>query len=96
MRRYARGASSKKRGCRWEDIRLNWLAKDRIGKIAMGEVTALHLANWRDRRFAAVAPRSVRREMNLMSSVLSQAQKVAYDRVQPYGRVSFATATAQT
>lgn len=75
MLRYAKEVSSQKRGYRWEDIRLTRLAKDRIGRIAVGELTAVHLADWRDRRLAEVAPGSVRREMNLLSSVLSQARR---------------------
>lgn len=75
MIRYAVEVSSKKRGWRWEDIRLKKIAKDKIGRIAVGDLTATDLADWRDRRLKEVAPASVRREMQLLSSVLTQARR---------------------
>jgi integrase len=75
MGRYAREVSSTKRGFRWEDIRLKRISKDRIGKISIGDLTSTDLADWRDRRLTEVAPASVRREMQLLSSVLTQARR---------------------
>jgi integrase len=73
--RYAREVSPSKRGARWEQIRLELLAKDRLGAVSLRDATAAELAAWRDRRLTKVAPGTVRREMSLMSSVFSVARK---------------------
>jgi len=75
MLRYAREVSTTKRGARWEDVRLQKLARDRIGRMGIGAVTSTDLADWRDRRLLEVAPGSVRREMNLLSAVFTQARR---------------------
>ncbi len=73
--RYAREVSPKKRGARWEIIRLVRLGKDRIGEIRLSDLTSSDFADWRDRRLLEVAPGSVNREMVLMSAVLTIARK---------------------
>lgn len=73
--RYARERSTTKRGERWEVIRLEKLAKDKIGSIRLADLKPADLADWRDRRLAEVAPGSVIREMNLIGAVLSVAVK---------------------
>lgn len=73
--RYAREVSPGKRGHRWEVIRLEKLGRDRLADIAMGDLQASHLADWRDRRLREVAPASVRREMGLLGAVLTQARR---------------------
>lgn len=73
--RYAEEVSITKRGHRWEDIRLRRISRDKIGKIAVGKLTSMDLADWRDRRLKEVAGASVRREMHLLSTVLNQARK---------------------
>lgn len=75
MERYAREVSPGKRGARWEIVRLERFRRDRIAEIAVGELRPGDFADWRDRRLREVAPGSVKREMNLMSSVLSIARK---------------------
>lgn len=75
MLRYAREVSTTKRGARWEDVRLHKLARDRIGRMGIGAVTSTDLSDWRDRRLLEVAPGSVRREMNLLSAVFTQARR---------------------
>ncbi len=73
--RYAREVSTTKRGERWEVIRLKNLGKDRIAKIKLEDLAAKDFADWRDRRLKEVAPASVIREMQLMSSVLNVARR---------------------
>ncbi|MDK3017599.1 tyrosine-type recombinase/integrase [Pseudodonghicola flavimaris] len=73
--KYAREVSVKKRGWRWEDVRLKRFGQDRIGEIALCDLKPAHFADWRDRRLQEVAPGSVRREMVLMSSVFSVARR---------------------
>lgn len=73
--RYAREVSSGKRGARQEDIRLHKVARDPIGRIAIGALTPADLAAWRDRRLIEVASGTVRRELALLSAVLTQARR---------------------
>lgn len=73
--RYAREVSPKKKGGRWEVIRLEKLQKDKIAKVQLGRLAASDFATWRDARLKEVQPASVIREMQLMSSVLSTARR---------------------
>jgi integrase len=73
--RYAREVSPKKKGGRWEVIRLEKLQKDKIAKIQLGRLATSDFATWRDARLKEVQPASVIREMQLMSSVLSTARR---------------------
>lgn len=75
LERYAREVSPTKRGARWEEFRLMAMARDPIGEIALKDLTAKEIAEWRDRRATEVAPSSVRREMNLLGSVFTKARK---------------------
>lgn len=75
MDRYARERSPSKRGERWEIIRLAKLAKDPIAQIRMADLKPTDIAAWRDRRMGEVAPASVIREMQLLSSVLTVSAK---------------------
>ena len=75
MQRYANEVSPQKKGARWEQIRLNALAKDRIGEIKISELAPEDIADWRDRRLRDVLGASVNREMTLLSSVLTMATR---------------------
>lgn len=75
MTRYADTESPKRRGHKWEYIRLNKLCRDQIATVKITELQSSDLADWRDRRLGEVAPGSVHREMALMGSVLSTAKK---------------------
>lgn len=71
--KYAREVSPKKRGHRWEVIRLERLAKDKVAKIVLRDLKPADFASWRDRRLPDVKPATVRREMELMGAVLTVA-----------------------
>ncbi|AUQ98075.1 tyrosine-type recombinase/integrase [Phaeobacter inhibens] len=73
--RYAREVSPSKRGHRWEVIRLEKIGRDEIAKIRLEDLSAKDFAKWRDQRLKEVAPASVIREMQLMSSVLTVARR---------------------
>lgn len=73
--RYARTVSPTKRGARWEQIRLELLGRDRLAEIQAKDVRPGDFAEWRDRRLAQVSPSTVRREMILLSAVMSVAVK---------------------
>lgn len=75
--KYAAEVSPKKRGGKWERYRL---LADPIRKAAMasrpiGAITAADLSSWRDGRLRSVSGATVRREMNLLESVLEMARK---------------------
>lgn len=73
--RYAREVSPGKRGHRWEVIRLEKIGRDAIAQIRLEDLAAKDFAAWRDKRLREVAPASVIREMQLMSSVLNVARR---------------------
>jgi len=73
--RYARQETVKKRGARWETLRLERFAADSLGAIRLASLTASDLADWRDRRLKEVAPASVAREMTIMSAAFTVARR---------------------
>lgn len=73
--RYAREVSSKKRGYKWEALRLNRWGQSELGDKSLSELSPADFAAWRDARLQKVAPSTVRREMTLMGSVFSVARR---------------------
>lgn len=84
FQRYAVEVSPTKRGARWEQTRLNklsGLSKDARGACGFRGVELLdlkpsHIAAWRDQAIKdGLSPSSVRREMNLIRSVLERCRR---------------------
>lgn len=75
LQRYAREVSPKKKGERWEILRLRLLERDRIAAVRLPALRPIHVAEWRERRLQAVTGASVRREMNLLQSVFKACRK---------------------
>ena len=75
LERYAREVSPRKRGHRWEAIRLEKFRRDPIARLQMGELRPEHFAGWRDARLREVSPGTVIREMQLLSTVLNTARR---------------------
>ena len=73
--RYAREVSTTKRGARWEILRIERFRKEPIAKVPISDLRAADFAVWRDKRLTEVQAGSVRREMILMSAVLTVARK---------------------
>lgn len=73
--RYSREVSSKKRGYKWEALRLNRWGQSDLGDKSLSELSPADFAAWRDARLQKVAPSTVRREMTLMGSVFSVARR---------------------
>lgn len=75
--KYAAEVSPKKRGARWEQLRLaaDPLRASRMAAKPIGHLTAADIGAWRDARLRAVSAGTVRREMNLIDSVLEIARK---------------------
>ena len=74
LRRYSNEVSPKRRGARWERLRLKSIREhwDR-SKLPVAALTSAHVAAWRDGRLNEVAPGTVAREMNLLSAVFTHA-----------------------
>lgn len=75
MDRYSREVSTTKRGERWEVVRLAKFCRDPVAMVPIQALTPEDLAGYRDRRLQEVAPASVNRELQLMSSVLTAARR---------------------
>jgi integrase len=75
LRRYKDDITPTKRGARWEAVRITLLLRDPIAKERLRNLSAVHVALWRDRRLKAVAAPSVRREWNILSHACNTAVK---------------------
>lgn len=73
--RYANEVSPKKRGERWEVIRLKKFKRLSIAGKRISEIEPKHIAEWRDEALKTLAPASVHREMELMSGVFAVAKR---------------------
>lgn len=71
--RYAREVSPTKAGERWEIIRLRKLAKE--FQMTPAELDGAAMAEWRDARLKQVSAFTVKREMTLVSAVITKAIK---------------------
>lgn len=72
--KFAEEEAPKRKGERWEVIRCNKLKRE-MPDCLMRELNAQYFAAWRDAQVKLRAPSSVRREMNLIKSVLDVARK---------------------
>jgi len=73
--RYAEQVAPRHKGERWEVVRLKLLARDALASVRLPSLRASHIADWKARRLRVVSGASVRREMNLIQSVLRHARK---------------------
>lgn len=75
LRRYAEEESPKKKGHKWELVRLAAFETILPSGMKIGDVTTPVLAQWRDARMKQVSPGTVIREIGLLSAVLSVARR---------------------
>jgi len=75
LRRFARDVSPLHKGAKWELVRLTMLERDALASARLPSLSASDVAAWRDRRLQAVSGASVRREMNLLSSVFRKCAR---------------------
>ena len=76
FRRYADEVSPKKRGGRWEQIRLKSMAsRFPVFDQPITAIAAPDIADWRDIRLLSVSASSVNRELSLVSTVFTHAMK---------------------
>lgn len=73
--RYAVEVSPKKRGARWEILRLNAYKAEPWAARWLTNLSPADLAAWRDRRLLGVTPGSVQRDFNLLRAVFTKARK---------------------
>lgn len=75
FRRYRDEVSPKKRGGRWEAVRLDMLCRSAPFGVPLRDFGPEDVARWRDERLKSVAASSVNRELNLVSAVFTTAIK---------------------
>ncbi len=77
LRKYVDEVSPKKRGERWERIRVEALLRDPLLYCGekVGRLTTKHLSEWRDARLRQVQAGTVLREIGLLSDVLETARR---------------------
>lgn len=75
LRKYSAEVSPTKRGCRWEQIRLEAFERDLPIGEPVGNITPEMLGAWRDARLGRVSAGSVLREFGLLSAVLETARR---------------------
>lgn len=73
--KFAKEVSTKRRGLRWEVMRLTRWARSPLGLRPLAKITPADLGAWRDARLAEVKPGSVRREMGLLVDVFTIARR---------------------
>lgn len=73
LEKYRDEVSANKRGSRWEVVRINKFLRSPLAPVRLASLDATHFARWRDESLKELAPASVRREWNLLSSVCSTA-----------------------
>lgn len=72
---YAEKESPKKKGARWEQIRIKKICTHPIALIKLSDLTPSDFAKWRDSRLKEVSEASVRREWNILSAAINVAIK---------------------
>lgn len=76
LRRYANEVSVRKRGVRWEQIRIEAMIRnDNIFKKPIASISGADIAEWRDRRLRKVSASTVNRELCLLSAIFSFAMR---------------------
>lgn len=73
LEKYRDEVSSKKKGERWESIRIGLFLRDKIADIKISDLSKATFADWRDRRLKEVSALSVLREWALLSHCLQIA-----------------------
>ncbi len=70
--KYSAEVSIKKRGRKWEEVRLLKLSRDPLAKVKLSALTKYDLIAWRDRQ--TISAGSILREMNLIGHALETAR----------------------
>lgn len=73
MQRYAKEISPKKKGARWEVVRLTKLCRDDIANIVLTDLRPSDFEEWINRQ--KLSPSSVNRELTLLSTVFAECKR---------------------
>ena len=73
--RYSHEISSNKKGSRWEKVRLLAFENYPIAKVLLSDLRREHFDEWVALRLKKVKPSTVNRELNLISSCLTEARR---------------------
>lgn len=76
LERYALEEAPKKKGARWEEIRLKKIQRDAISSVQLGDLGSEDFEGWIKRQEeAGLQGSSINRELHVMSAVLTKARK---------------------
>jgi integrase len=77
LEKYRDEETPKKRGRRWEEVRIDKLLRDEVllPSLKLSAVTSDLIGTWRNKRLTEVAPGSVLREIGLLSSIFEHARR---------------------
>lgn len=76
FQRFSNEVSVDRPGCKWEQVRLARIMRTTPWMIKkVSDVDRFDIQQWRDDRLKEVSPSSVRRELNLISSVITHAMR---------------------
>lgn len=75
LKRYLDEVVPTHKGAEVEKIRINAILKAKVSQLAMIALTPAALAEWRDERLKAVAPATVRRDLDIISAAINTARK---------------------
>lgn len=75
LQKYSEEVSPKKKGRRWEQLRLVAYQREKWAALWLEDLHAPTLAAWRDTRLQGVTPGSVQRDVNLLRAVFTTARK---------------------
>lgn len=85
--RYEKDVSAKKKGARWESIRLQAIGRDRLAQVRLRILDTPHVEDWQERRLQAVSGASVRRERNLLNNVFNTGIRWRWLKANPFNGV---------
>ena len=75
FQKYGREISPKKKGERWEVVRLGKLSRSDLGSVVAADLSLSDVEQWRDDSLERLSSASVNREINLLLAVVKQAVK---------------------
>lgn len=75
LKRFRTKVTPKRKGAKWETNRLKALEATELAAVRLSRLTPAHIAEYRDIRLESVKGATVRRELNLIESVLEHARR---------------------
>lgn len=69
LKRYQNSVTPRKRGSRWESVRIDSFRRQPIAAIRLADLCTPHFVEWRDARLEEVSASTVRRELTILGHV---------------------------